>query len=244
MTQAIKILTFVTLFSIAMAFIESAVVVYLREIFYPNGFVFPLAKISLKIGIIEVIREFCTLVMLLTIGWLAGTRFITRFAWFIYCFAIWDIFFYVFLKTTIGWPESLLTWDILFLIPTTWTGPVIAPVLVSFTMILLAFVIIYFDIREAPVSINKYEWILIIAGSIVLIVSFVWDYSKFLFSKFSFIQVLKNFSSPEVTEIAIQYVPDKFNWVLFLSGEGIILLGIILIYFRFKKFRIRKLINL
>ena len=50
---------------------------------------------------------------------------------FAIAFGVWDIFFYVFLKLMIHWPESLSTWDILFLIPLPWVGPVWAPVLVA-----------------------------------------------------------------------------------------------------------------
>ena len=36
-------LIWLTVFAIAMGFLETTVVVYLREILYPNGFSFPLA---------------------------------------------------------------------------------------------------------------------------------------------------------------------------------------------------------
>jgi hypothetical protein len=54
---------------------------------------------------------------------------------FAIAFGVWDIVFYACLKLLLGWPASLFTWDILFLIPVPWVGPVIAPVLVSLTMI-------------------------------------------------------------------------------------------------------------
>ena len=140
-----RILFIITIFSIAMGFMESSVVVYLREILYPGGFDFPLAPINLHLAITELIREAATLIMLLTIGIIAGRTASERFAWFIFSFAIWDLFYYIFLKLLLGWPESLLTWDILFLIPITWVGPVISPVLVALTMILLAVIIIYYN---------------------------------------------------------------------------------------------------
>ena len=121
-----------------MGFLEAAVVVYLREILYPGGFSFPLSPVPASLALTEIFREVATLVMLVSIGILAGRKFSTGFAWFIYSFAIWDIFYYIFLKAVLGWPESLMTWDVLFLIPTTWTGPVLTPVLVSLTMILFA----------------------------------------------------------------------------------------------------------
>ena len=81
-----------------MGFLESAVVVYLREILYPEGFAFPLSPIPVSLAVTELLREVATLIMLVTIGIIAAKRFSTGFAWFIYSFAIWDIFYYVFLK--------------------------------------------------------------------------------------------------------------------------------------------------
>ena len=133
----------VTLFGIAMAYLESAVVVYMREIYYPEGFTFPLKMIEGRIAVTEIFREAATMVMLVTIAMIASRHAIERFAWFLYTFAIWDIFYYVFLYLLLGWPSSLMTWDILFMIPVTWTGPVLAPVINSITMILLATIIIH-----------------------------------------------------------------------------------------------------
>ena len=126
----------ISIFAIAMGFLETAVVIYMRDLLYPDGFSFPLVPIPADLALTEILREAATLIMLLTIAILNAKTFSERFAWFIYAFAIWDIFYYIFLKIMILWPESLMTWDILFLIPTTWTGPVISPVIVSFSMIL------------------------------------------------------------------------------------------------------------
>ena len=70
----------------------------------------------------------------------------------------------------------MMTWDILFMIPTTWVGPVISPVLVSFTMILLAMILLYYNRKFEIVKINRIEWVLLIIGSIILILSWTWDY--------------------------------------------------------------------
>ena len=123
-----KNLGWITVFAIAMGFLETAVVVYLRVLLYPGGFSFPLAIMPHSLAIIEIYREAATLVMLIGIGYLSGKNGTTRFAFFLYAFAVWDLFYYVFLKIFIHWPESWMTWDILFLIPTNWVGPVVAPI--------------------------------------------------------------------------------------------------------------------
>ena len=85
-----------TIFGIAMGFLETAVVIYLRRIYYPDGFKFPLVEIENGILSVEILREVATIIMLFAIGFLAGKTKLQRFAFFIYSFAIWDIFYYVF----------------------------------------------------------------------------------------------------------------------------------------------------
>ena len=143
--RAYSNLIWITFLAVSMAFVESAVVIYLRELYYPAGFDFPMVSMPGRIALTEILREIATLIMLLAMGFLAGKNARQRFAWFIYSFAVWDLFYYVFLKLVLNWPSSWFTWDILFLVPVVWTGPVLAPVLVSLTMIILAFTILYID---------------------------------------------------------------------------------------------------
>jgi len=217
-----NLLIVVTVFAIAMGFLESAVVVYLREIFYPGGFDFPLSPIPMNLGVTELLREAATIVMLVSIGILAGKSFSTGFAWFLYSFAIWDIFYYVFLWALIGWPESLMTWDVLFLIPTTWTGPVISPVVVSLTMILLALVILIKAEQGKDSRIPARIWAGLILGSLILIISFVLDYSHHMFTYFSLKDMI-SLNNPEIMEVAGAYVPRNFPWAIFATGELAIL---------------------
>ena len=218
-------LIWVTIFTIAMGFLESAVVVYMRALLYPHGFNFPMVPIPQNLVVTEILREAATLIMLIGIGVLAGKNKISRFAWFIYAFAIWDIFYYVFLKMLINWPESFMTWDILFMIPTVWIGPVIAPVIISLNMIFLGVIIVFFDSGKRKANPNVREWVLLIAGSIVLVVAFIWDYSSFLFKYYGVTQ-LWSVSSTDILKLSSHYSPVKFNWFLFILAELIILTGI------------------
>jgi len=208
-----------TIYSIAMAFLESAVVVYLRALYYPDGFGFPLVAIDQSIALTEVIREAATIIMLVGAGIIAGKNASQRFAYFIYCFAIWDIFYYIFLKLLLDWPPSLLTWDILFLIPITWTAPVITPIIISLTMILLAACIIYFSQRAATVKIAFSEWLLLIVGSLMVIISFIWDYSRFILQHYSYAELWS-------LSLNMQYIPQSFNWWMFGMGELTLLIAI------------------
>lgn len=120
----------------AMAWVEAAVVYYLRTMVnriepYQQE-PFPLVG---GMGRAELVREAATLLMLLCVGMLAGRSWRSRLGFAALAFGVWDIFYYVFLKVLCGWPHSLLNWDILFLLPLPWWGPVLAPVLIAVLMI-------------------------------------------------------------------------------------------------------------
>jgi hypothetical protein len=212
-----------TLFAIAMGFLESAVVIYLRAIYYPAGFTFPIQPLAGSHALTEVLRETATILMLLSVGYLAGRNIRERFAWFLFVFAVWDIFYYVFLKLLIHWPESLITWDILFLIPVMWTGPVMAPVAISATMILMALIILHFERNGFRVVLPRLVYVLIVTGSAMVFAAFIWDFCSFMMAYFSPADL---FHADSYRTILMQYVPYRFNWMLFLSGEVIILLGL------------------
>jgi hypothetical protein len=209
----------VAIFAIAMAYLESAVVVYMRTIYYPDGFIFPLKLIEGRIAITEIFREAATIVMLITVAMIVSKRAIERFAWFIYAFAIWDIFYYVFLFILLGWPESILTWDILFLIPVTWTGPVLAPVINSITMILLATVIIQKSKSQIGFRVRITEWPLLILGSCIILYTYMEGYTRYMLMKFQISDLLAISPSKEMMEYALNFIPVHFNWTLFILAE-------------------------
>jgi hypothetical protein len=244
--STLNILFWLTLFSVAMGFMETAVVVYLRKIYYPDGFRFPLVPIDNSIVITEIIREAATLVMLVGAGIFTGRNRSEKFGFFLYSFAIWDIFYYVFLKVLLDWPASLLTWDVLFLIPVTWVGPIIGPVINSVTMILFALILTWFVDKKASVIINFREWIFLILGSLTVIVSYTLDYSRYMVEAFGFSVLVGDFtivgknanngqSQAEVIAYAAKYVPVDFDWWIFVLGEVLILVGMVLIFQRERK---------
>lgn len=222
-----------TIFAISMAFFESAIVVYLRQIAYPDGFSFPLKPLDHTLAITEVWRELFSMVMLLSVAFLISKNKMERFAWFIYNFAVWDIFYYVFLKLMLGWPASFFTMDILFLIPVAWTGPVIAPILLSLLMLILAIAILNFSPRSRRVRFKKVEILLLIVGSILALISFMLDYLKFFSQKEHGLQQLLSINKNAL--LAESYEPEKFYWGIFFIGSALIVLGITLFVFRNKK---------
>ncbi len=216
-----KTVLVVIIFSIAMAALESAVVVYLRALFYPNGFTVALKLIDQRILLIEIAREAATLAMLIGIGALAGINFKDRFAYFLLSFAVWDIFYYIWLKVFIDWPSSVLEWDILFLIPFTWLGPVLAPVICAATMILLAVVMLRSN-QQLTVGL----WSLLCAGGMVIAYTFTKDYGSIIIANGFFRDYFLIMQNKDFLAIASTYIPQSYRWDFFAVGEILVLAGI------------------
>ena len=98
------------------------------------------------------------------------------FCYFIYCFGLWDLVYYGFLKLSLDWPDSFLTWDILFLLPVPWVGPVLAPCIVAVTMCAIALTAIRATDRGIPAGMTPRERALLGAGAFIIIVSFTLDW--------------------------------------------------------------------
>jgi len=167
----------VVMLAIAFGYIEAAVVVYLRQIFHSAGFNFPLAAFLLaddsrNLLLVEVGREAATLVLILSVCLLSGQSRPQRLAYFITIFAVWDIFYYVWLKVILDWPASIMDWDILFLIPTPWAGPVLAPVLVSLMMLAFASLILYRDCSGKPIKTSVWDWLGFSLTGLLVVASF------------------------------------------------------------------------
>lgn len=175
MKDYFKTIICVTIFAIAMAFAESAVVVYLRAIYYPEGFSFPMKAFTDYKIVVEVLREVATLFMLTAVAYLAGKRFWERFAYFMISFGIWDIFYYVWLKVLLDWPSSLFDWDVLFLIPLPWIGPVIAPVSIAILMIIFGLCIVWSFQEDEDIRPILVSYVLASAGVIIVLYSFMYD---------------------------------------------------------------------
>jgi hypothetical protein len=219
-------LLWITIFAIAMALLESAVVIYMRELYFTGPSLFPLPPVKPSILKTELLREAGTILMLLSVAAISGKGFALRFAWFIYAFAIWDIFYYLFLYWLIGWPGSLFDWDVLFMIPVTWTGPVLAPVINSLFMILIAGIILIWVGRGMKVRFPFSWWVLIITGSCLILYSYMIDYVNFMLQFFSLREMILVTDSAPIQQRAGEFIPERFTWWAYLTGCVIQLAGI------------------
>ncbi|HRY31873.1 MAG TPA: hypothetical protein P5531_02785 [Bacteroidales bacterium] len=219
------------IFAAAMGLLETIVVVYLRELYYPGGFSFPLAAFSPRLYGIELLREFATLVMLLGIALLAG-RGIRFFAWFLLAFAVWDIAYYLGLKLLLGWPSSFLTWDILFLIPWAWVGPVLAPLICCVMMILLALLILKMSDAGTRPVLSRNDWLILVGGALLILYAFLEDYGLLLYRSGLFGGLE---AGTEAERLIAAFIPQRFNWLVFLAGSAFILLVIGRMWHRYKR---------
>lgn len=204
--KARRPLPWLIVYAIAMAYVESAVVVYLRALYYPHGFAFPLAPLPSDMVAIEIGREAATLVMLLGVAMLAGRHRWKRFLAFCVSFGVWDLFYYFWLRLLLGWPPSLFTWDVLFLIPVPWSGPVLAPVLVSVLLVIGGLLLWREGAGGVPVRFPIAPRILALTGAGLVLASFVLDYRL----------------------VMGHAGPPPFRWGLFGTGLGLGVVALVL----------------
>lgn len=216
-------------FAASMGMLEAIVVVYVRDLFYPSGFQFPLKAMPSRYLLIEWVRELSTLLMLGSVAWAAGKLMLKRLSVFLYLFGIWDIVYYVGLKIFLDWPESLLTWDILFLIPVTWVGPVLAPVICSLVMIAMAFLLDYRITKNGLKALNTRELILIFSGAAVIYLTFTIDFSRMILQGRFLGKLATLADDPEFTLLITTWMPEYYHWDLFTAGMGLILFSLYLI---------------
>src|SRR3954468_14847 len=206
------------LFGSAFGYLEAAVVTYLRQLheparqrFHPGrpaGDLFPLLTLDqLRASgseqqstlIAEIGREAATIIMLGAVALAVARNAGQWAAAMAIAFGTWDLSFYVFLKVLLDWPASLFTWDILFLVPVPWGGPVLAPVLVSAAMIATGVWHLRSAARRKPVRIGARHWLGIVSGAAIIVISFAMDYANLLAGG----------------------MPNRFNWAVFFAGLAI-----------------------
>jgi hypothetical protein len=202
-------------FGLSFGFVEAAVVIDLRTVYEPlqQGLhpgtpadaLFPavtldeLRRVSprgLWLLKVELVRELATMVMLAALGLAVGGRPVRRFAAFVAAFGIWDLAFYLWLRLLIGWPATVWTWDLLFLFPVPWSGPVLAPMIVAVTMTVAGLHAIARDAAGRPVRPSGRGWAALAGGALLAFLAFV-ENSR---------------------TVMAGGVPERFGWPLLLMG--------------------------
>ncbi len=197
-----KQLFWLIVWAVAFAYIEASVVVYLREIYYPDGFAFPVVIAETRMVITELFRELATLIIMWATASLVYARLQSRMAAFMVIFGIWDIFYYLFLKIVLDWPETLNSLDILFLIPLPWVGPVWAPIVVSIGLIYAGISILLQNNEGHFLDFgSKFILLELIAGIIIIVSFLIPGYAV-------------------ISESIPSYFPQYLFWAGFIMGLG------------------------
>jgi hypothetical protein len=211
--HSVRSIVSLVLFGIAFGYVEASVVIYLRTIGgsiraaagLPAQDLFPLLRLDqlppalLTLLRIELGREAATLIMLagLAVAVARGVR--ASLGAFLLAFGVWDLAFYLWLRVLIGWPPSLLTWDILFLLPVPWAAPVLAPAIVAATMSVFGARLLTHQSNRASQLGN----LALALGAAVVLASFIWDWRRWMNG----------------------VTPEHFPWAIFALGELLIIAG-------------------
>jgi hypothetical protein len=213
----------VVLYALAMGWVESAVVFYMRSMidrldpYQPNPLPF-----AGGFGFAEIVREAATLVMLLTVGWLAGRTWRSRLGYTLLAFGVWDIAYYLWLLPLTSWPNSLADWDILFLIPLPWWGPVWAPTSIATLMVIFGATVGRCDSPERPLWPRWPAIGAALLGGLLALYVFMADA----------IQLVANGGG---TRQLRDLLPQWFNWPLFLAALALMALPVIEVIWRTRK---------
>src|SRR5688572_26896758 len=160
----------------------------------------PLETMHGALGNVELWREAATLVMIAMLGMLAGRTWRVRAGYAALAFGAWDIFYYVFLRLISGWPRTLLDWDILFLLPLPWWGPVLAPVSIALVMILWGTLATQSGDGADNAPWARWAWALACVGIVLALAVFMIDTGRALL---------------DGRDAVLQVLPTTFNWPLF-----------------------------
>ncbi len=203
-------LIWLTLFSIAMAHVEAALVVHLRTIYYADNplAIFPLVILSQRDLTIELAREVATVVMILSVALLAEKGFTRIFAAFVYVFGLWDFCYYLWLKLMIGWPQDWMEWDVLFLIPWPWFGPWVAPASIALMFVVWGGWVLY---QKSHLQFTWVSTTLFTLGMALALATFLLPGAVLL---------------PGGTEAFRNFRPAEFSWALFSAGYLLMLVGL------------------
>jgi hypothetical protein len=99
-----------------------------------------------------------------------------------------------------GWPHTLLDWDVLFLLPLPWWGPVLAPVSIALLMILWGTVVSSWRIERARNGSEWKAWGLNFLGTLLALYLFMADSIR---------------AASRGLDALRDVLPQSFNWPLF-----------------------------
>lgn len=128
----------ITVYALAMAFVEAACVVTLKGLYFPEGWHPPFHDIPRDGLRLEQAREIATLVMIAAVSALGRPPWREALARALWIFGLWELGYYASLAIVTGFPASLADPDVVFLVPHAWVLPVWVPVSVAIAGLAIA----------------------------------------------------------------------------------------------------------
>src|SRR5262249_35379643 len=132
------------------------------------------------------------------VGALAGRTWRHRAGYAAVAFGVWDILYYAFLRLISGWPQTVLDWDVLFLLPLPWWGPVLAPVSIALVLILWGTLA-----TQSAEHVTGGRWMAALSGIGVLLALGVFMIDAWR-------------ALPHGRDAVLHVLPTSFNWPVFL----------------------------
>jgi hypothetical protein len=215
MRAAAPRLTAIAVYAVAMAYVESAAVLYLRTIY---GGIDPIGqRHSLFVPVpdfvaIEIGRELATMVMLAIVALLGASTTIGRIGAFAVAMGVWDILYYVFLRVFAGWPASPLAPDILFLLPLPWWGPVLSPVLLAGLFVVAGGAAMARELGDGMPAPRRQDLLAVLVGGVLCLMAFMANALAAL---------------PVGVEAAFSVRGGPFPWPVYLVGVLVGSLGMV-----------------
>lgn len=185
------------LFGVGLGYFEAACVAYLKRLEALGQLAVTQSPFDNHLIRVEVGREAISLALLGAWAWASGRTRGERWGHFALAFGLWDLFYYLFLRWATGWPQSLMDWDVLFLIPAPWYGPVMAPVLVSILLAAGGLGVIRGERSGTALRLRGVDTGILVAGCVAVLAAFLWN-----------------------AGVTVPF-PEHFPWVLFLLGWGL-----------------------
>jgi hypothetical protein len=213
-------ITGVLVYAVAMAYVESAAVLYLRTIYGgidPVGPRHPVFNPIPDFVWIEIGREAATMLMLASVAFLAARTTVGRIGAFGVAMGTWDVFYYVFLWVFAGWPASALAPDVLFLIPLPWWGPVLSPVLLALLIVGAGAAAMARELGNGVPRPHRGDIFAVLVGAGICLFAFM----------FSSLAAL-----PDGIEAAYYVRGGPFPWPIFVFGATIGVVGLVRVLIR------------
>jgi len=83
----------------------------------------------------------------------------------------------------------------------------------------------YFKIsrQNSGFRITAISWATLIAGAMVVFLSFITDYTRFILHSFTLRELWSLPSKQALFDLSVQYIPFSFPWMIFAAGSAVII---------------------